>query len=312
MSTVSVVITTYKGSKYIMEQLESIRIQEMIPDEVWILDDKSPDDTATLIIEYIKSNELTNWHFIQNETNIGWKKNFKKGFELCTGDYIFPCDQDDIWHKDKIRRMVEVMQSKPSIKLLVSNYKMFASNGGDVEAWYQNDAKGQKDDGTVEKVEFSAKWAYIVRPGCSFCFSKDFYELIKPDWVDTWPHDAQLYRMANLVGELYVYNAKLMDYRRHGDNETAKVDKSHQNRVNDIDYYIEFHFKYLNWAKQHRNLVTQNNIDILEHCIRALQLRRKCIHDKRVYLWPVIVFKYGDTMKSWKGCLVDLKCALGR
>ena len=28
-----------------------------------------------------------------NQTNQGWKKNFKLGFDLATGDYIFPCDQ---------------------------------------------------------------------------------------------------------------------------------------------------------------------------------------------------------------------------
>jgi len=31
-----------------------------------------------------------------NEKNLGYNKNFEKGFRFAKGDYIAPCDQDDI------------------------------------------------------------------------------------------------------------------------------------------------------------------------------------------------------------------------
>lgn len=312
MSTVSIVIATYKGSKYIGEQLESIRVQDRPADEVWILDDRSPDNTATIVSDFIENNKLRNWHLIVNEKNLGWKRNFRKGFDFCTGDYIFPCDQDDIWHKDKLRRMIAVMEKNPNIKLLTSNYNVFTSNGSNIEEWYKKAAEGQKDDDTVEQIPFTPQWAFIVRPGCSYCVRRSFFDSIKKEWNDEGAHDAQLYRWAHMLNGNYVYNAKLMDYRRHGDNETAKADKSREKRIQDIDYFLEFHNKYLTWCKLHSDVVKNEVVIVLKHCISALKLRKKCIENRRVYLWPVIIVRYADTMKSWKGCLVDLKCSIGR
>ena len=49
---ISVVMTTYNGEKYIVEQLDSIRNQTRVPDEVIIYDDCSSDLTTTLIKKY--------------------------------------------------------------------------------------------------------------------------------------------------------------------------------------------------------------------------------------------------------------------
>ena len=42
---ISLVMTTYNGLKYISEQLDSIRTQTLLPDEVLIYDDRSTDGT---------------------------------------------------------------------------------------------------------------------------------------------------------------------------------------------------------------------------------------------------------------------------
>ena len=105
---VSVVMTTYNGQKYLRDQMDSLREQTMPIDEVIIMDDCSTDDTPVLVSAYIAEHSLKGWKLVRNKQNQGWKKNFKSGFDLSTGDYIFPCDQDDIWRMDKIQKMVEV------------------------------------------------------------------------------------------------------------------------------------------------------------------------------------------------------------
>jgi glycosyltransferase involved in cell wall biosynthesis len=49
----SVVISTYNGSKYILEQLDSIRNQTRRADEVMIIDDCSTDDTVEKINNFL-------------------------------------------------------------------------------------------------------------------------------------------------------------------------------------------------------------------------------------------------------------------
>jgi glycosyltransferase involved in cell wall biosynthesis len=44
--------------------------------------------------------------FIDYESiNLGYTKAFEKLISFSTGDYIAFCDQDDIWHEDKIKNV---------------------------------------------------------------------------------------------------------------------------------------------------------------------------------------------------------------
>lgn len=52
---ISVGMTTYNSSKYVKEQLDSIFLQTVLPDEIVISDDCSKDDTVNIIKEYVRS-----------------------------------------------------------------------------------------------------------------------------------------------------------------------------------------------------------------------------------------------------------------
>lgn len=93
---ISVAMTTFNGEKYIEKQIESIIHQSLPVDEIIVCDDGSTDHTVELLKKY----DVT---LIQNFQNLGYKLNFKQAMEKCNGDYIFLCDQDDIWEKDKVR-----------------------------------------------------------------------------------------------------------------------------------------------------------------------------------------------------------------
>ena len=109
----SVVISTYNGSKYILEQLDSIRNQTRRADEVMIIDDCSTDDTVEKINNFLKKYNLNNWKIVKNVENKGWKRNFMEGIWRSNGDLIFPCDQDDIWMPDKLQLMEAIMVEHP-------------------------------------------------------------------------------------------------------------------------------------------------------------------------------------------------------
>ena len=107
---ISLVMTTYNGSKHIRKQLESLLLQTKQPNEVLIFDDQSTDDTVEIISEYIHANCLFNWTVVKNQNRVGWKKNFIEGIKKASGDYIFLSDQDDIWYPEKIEKMYDAIQ----------------------------------------------------------------------------------------------------------------------------------------------------------------------------------------------------------
>ena len=125
---ISLVMATYNGAKYLNEQLDSIKNQTLKLDEVIIVDDVSTDDTSYLVEKYISNHQL-NWMFIKNEKNLGYKGNFKKGLAHASGDVIFLCDQDDIWHLDKVERMVEALKNHLEIKALASSFNFVDGQG---------------------------------------------------------------------------------------------------------------------------------------------------------------------------------------
>ena len=70
---ISVAMAVYNGSRYIKQQLESIRDQTLAPDEVIICDDRSGDDTADIVRQFITSSHLEDtWKLYINETNLGF------------------------------------------------------------------------------------------------------------------------------------------------------------------------------------------------------------------------------------------------
>lgn len=101
---ISVALAAYNGSKFIIEQLDSILNQSIVPDEIVVCDDCSTDDTFAVVKEYVNEHPIVKVY--KNAVNLGFIKNFEKAAKLCTGDYILFSDQDDIWTYDHIETLV--------------------------------------------------------------------------------------------------------------------------------------------------------------------------------------------------------------
>lgn len=102
---VSVALCTYNGSSYLAEQLESLLAQSHAPYELVAADDASSDDTWEILQHYAP--RFARCRLIRNEQNLGLRTNFEQVFEACTGDWIAPCDQDDIWEADKLETLLQ-------------------------------------------------------------------------------------------------------------------------------------------------------------------------------------------------------------
>lgn len=101
---ISVAMCTYNGERYLREQLNSIARQTMLPSELVVCDDGSVDSTPEIVDDFARSAPF-NVKFARNATNLGSTKNFEKAIELCSGELIALCDQDDIWMDSKLARL---------------------------------------------------------------------------------------------------------------------------------------------------------------------------------------------------------------
>ncbi len=102
--TVSIIMGTYNGEKFIREQLDSILAQTYPIKEIIIQDDGSTDGTIAICEEYAE--KYPNIHFSCNEHNLGFNLNFKSAAMKATCDYVAISDQDDVWFPEKIAKQV--------------------------------------------------------------------------------------------------------------------------------------------------------------------------------------------------------------
>ena len=84
--TVAVVVATYNGATYLRAQLESILQQTYKPSQIIIVDDASVDDTITIAHAFAAL--YSEVMVVQNETRLGYIKNFEKGMLLANASYI--------------------------------------------------------------------------------------------------------------------------------------------------------------------------------------------------------------------------------
>ena len=120
----AVLLCTHNGEKYISELLESLAKQTLPPDEIWILDWGSEDETARIIRSWMLDLDGSIKVNLELKRDApGASKSFIAGMRHCLSrskfDYLFLCDQDDVWTKNKIKIYIDALHeetgSSPSL-----------------------------------------------------------------------------------------------------------------------------------------------------------------------------------------------------
>lgn len=129
---VSIVIATYNSEKYIIETLDSVRIQDYPFLQLIISDDCSLDNTVQLCQKWKDTylSELPNVIILENAFNTGIVENFNRGVKASLGEWIKCLGGDDVLESNCISKFVEASMMNPNSRFLVCNpLKFFNSNG---------------------------------------------------------------------------------------------------------------------------------------------------------------------------------------
>lgn len=294
---ISVAMTTYNGSKYIVQLLDSLRLQEVKPDEVLIADDCSRDNTVEIVKNYIKKYDLTGWNIYRNKKNIGWQKNFKEVISKTTGDYIFLADQDDLWHSDKIKRFLNCFEATKAW-LIVSDFEIVGDGKSRKTVAMPNIDYIKENEN--KKVIVTKSYSSVLRPGCVMAFSAKLKEIYLELWMENQPHDALLWSIASITGNTYYLDFKSIDFRRTDDNASGSI--AHDVRFKKasiirekviIDWYLNS-----NW-------VNKENIEHVKQNYQWSSYRYELLINNKFFYWFKL-FKFRNCYMSFKQYLGDL------
>ncbi|MBS5941120.1 glycosyltransferase family 2 protein [Ligilactobacillus salivarius] len=255
---ISLLMATYNGEKYIVEQLKSIYNQTVNPDEVLIADDVSNDRTVELIEKFIEQHDLKNWKLMINSSNKGYKKNFYDLIQQATGDVIFLSDQDDVWEKNKIELMTKELEKNAKIKSINAAVKYVDSEQSPIEVKLKPDFYNENllhyrgNLGFLTSIPLASMIVANITPGCAMCFSKDIKEEFLETYDFTLPHDWHLNLLASIHGGCFFMNKVLVKYRIHANNAIG------------TKYGSNLRELILNYDRTLRSIGIKENLDILE------------------------------------------------
>lgn len=210
MKKITILLSSYNGGTYLAEQLESIYKQRGLDGfsvEIICRDDGSSDNTLDVLNEWKDKLNIT----IAAEKNIGARESFFKLLrEAPESDYYAFCDQDDVWHEDKLIRAIEMIKGNRT--LYFSNIEYVDEDGMPLH-------RNLLDSDFI----FSLKRLLICNPanGCSMVWDKEMQLVLKQIPYDTFTmHDEYLATVAALFGNVVYDSIPSMGYRLHNQNVT--------------------------------------------------------------------------------------------
>jgi glycosyltransferase involved in cell wall biosynthesis len=110
---VEVLLATYNGEKYLIEQLDSLIAQVGVSISLLVSDDGSEDKTLQ-ILNFYKS-KIANMKILKGP-RMGVKANFFYLLSQSKGKIVALCDQDDIWDPEHLKKSIaRLAHEKPSL-----------------------------------------------------------------------------------------------------------------------------------------------------------------------------------------------------
>jgi len=209
---VNILLSTYNGERFIIEQLDSLLNQTYTNIKIYIRDDGSTDSTVNLIRTYPDHKKLIT---LSIGNNIGVIPSF---LQLLTDNegtnelYAF-CDQDDVWRPEKVSRAVEkiMTRSEPDKILYCSRLEYVDENLRHLGYSLLPPHAG-----------FSNAVVENIATGCTVIFGKKIRELVlKGTPNDMLMHDWWAYLVASAFGDVIYDGFPSIQYRQHSNSVTA-------------------------------------------------------------------------------------------
>ena len=230
-TSISIAMATYNGAVFLRPQLDSLAAQTHPPAEIVITDDGSTDDTRA-IVENFAATVPFPVRFLQNPARLGFRGNFLRAAGLCNGALVACCDQDDIWHSNKLATVSAMFDTDPEILLVYHDAHIFNPDG-------------QRTGFIVPPGRYPSSFAPMTAP--PWLISHGFTQTFRRELLafqDLWPssldatvpnermtHDQWYLFFASVFGRIVRIESPLADYRQHGGNTYGWTNESLTRRL---------------------------------------------------------------------------------
>lgn len=217
---ISIAMATWMGEKFLPEQLESLRRQTRLPDELVVRDDSSADNTMA-ILQRFAANAPFPVRILRSSTRLGYARNFEAVLREACGDVIFLSDQDDVWFPKRLDTVTRIATQHPDKMLFINNQ--------------ENVDQSLRPSGVTKLDNLKRSGASTDRyiSGCATALRRPLLTFALPFPKGLKAHDHWLHECGYWLSSRMVIDEVLQYYRRHGNNASATAisDPKHTWRI---------------------------------------------------------------------------------
>ncbi len=219
MKSIEVLLATYNGSDYIIQQINSIlsnfEFLNKYECKILVSDDASTDNTVDIISKTFHDSRIT---IIDKDRKNGVKNNFNFLLNHATADFVFFCDQDDLWLPEKMKIFMEYFDSVPlDIPVLIHSDLCVA--GKDLVPIHPSMFEYQ----TLNKnPSFANLLVSNSITGCVAAINNQLLTILKNSSIyQSIMHDWYAALVAAAYGQIIFIPKSLILYRQHGKNQVG-------------------------------------------------------------------------------------------
>lgn len=221
---VEILLASYNGEAYIREQIDSILAQS---DDRWYLtvsDDGSSDRTPEILDEYANQHPDKITRVYSGKRFGNARDHFFWLIGQCGADYIFTCDQDDNWYREKVKKQLDAIEAaekqygKETPVLVFSDQ---TPTDAQLDPLAQSFMRYQNQ--YFEHFDYRSILMRNVVTGGAMCFNRALRNLAMQcvDSKQTIMHDWWMAAVAARFGKIVYIDEPLSDYRQHGANSVG-------------------------------------------------------------------------------------------
>lgn len=216
---VNILLATYNGSEYVNEMIDSILSQDYTDWHLILSDDGSNDSTPSILQEYANKTPEKIEYYKSGKRFGNPQQHFMHLLDkFSDSDYVMFCDQDDVWHKNKISKTLEKMKSIEETGVPVLVHTDLRVVDKDLNCIHPSFVERSGID--VNRIELKQLIMRNVVTGCTMMMNRELVKISTSNIPENgiMMHDWLIAIIAAAFGKIGFVDEATIDYRQHGNN----------------------------------------------------------------------------------------------
>ncbi len=224
----TIVLCTCNGVRFLEAQWNSLLAQSRLPDEIVARDDASVDATVALLETLSRRAEDAGIRvrLFRNTANLGYVANFEVALRDASGDVLLLCDQDDLWHREKLASLVEQFERRPELLALCGDARRVDAAGRALGPSLFDVLKISRKE--LRSIHAGKGFEVLLRRSLATGATMALRRTLLTDALPFpagWVHDEWLAITAASLGGFDCTEQRLIDYRQHDANQLGMADR---------------------------------------------------------------------------------------